>query len=66
MQGCLDCTEYGPDGCDDLTLKFKIREVAAAIGVVDDRECVELHLTGELLDGTPVEGFDTLPILKRE
>ena len=55
-QDNCDCTTEGPDGCDDLTLKFDTQDIVAALGSVIDGEVLELTLTGELLDGTPIEG----------
>jgi hypothetical protein len=36
----------GPDGFDDLILKFDMEEVAVALGLVSDGDVVELQLTG--------------------
>jgi hypothetical protein len=56
------CTEAGPDGFVDLTLKFKLQDIVNAIGSlpIGDRT---LTLTGALLDGTPLEGQDCVVIL---
>jgi hypothetical protein len=64
-EDCLDCTELGPDGFDDLTLKFDTQDIFAAIGDVEDGDCVDLTITGYLLDGTPFEFKDTVIILKK-
>jgi hypothetical protein len=48
-----DCTEAGPDGYLDLTLKFDVREVADLVHEIDDMEdgaVVRLGLTGSLQD----------------
>jgi hypothetical protein len=45
-----DCNEEGPDGHMDLTLKFKAQEVVAALGEVEDGDCLVLHLTGNLTE----------------
>lgn len=63
---CDECTEEGPDGYDDLTLKFRIQEIVAAIGEVVDRDCILLGLTGTLLDGTPFSGADIIRIINRK
>lgn len=55
---CLDCTELGPDGLDDLTVKFKAQEIIAVLGDVEDGECILLELTGETIDGIPISGTD--------
>ena len=51
---CSDCTEEGPDGHLDLTLKFAIQEVVAALGPVEDGDCRVLTLTGVLILGEDV------------
>ena len=61
----LDCTDEGPDGYLDLTLKFDTQEVAAAIGPVTDQECLVLHLTANRLDGQAIVGEDVVVILKK-
>lgn len=60
LDDCGDCTEEGPDGWTDLTLKFDKQEVFAAIGDVWCDECVEVTLSGNLLDGTPIQGYDLM------
>jgi hypothetical protein len=47
------CTSEGPDGIDDLTLKFSRRLVAETLGAVANNDVITLTLTGELNDGTP-------------
>jgi hypothetical protein len=56
-EDCMeDCTTDGPDGRLDLTLKFDAQEVVAALGPVEDGECLVLTLTGNLLlGGTSIE-----------
>jgi hypothetical protein len=62
--GCgVDCTDEGPDGWDDLTLKFRNQEIIAALNHYQDRECLELKLTGHLLEefgGTLIDGGDVV------
>ena len=63
-----DCTEEGPDGYLDLTLKFDVQEIVEALGEVNDREVIALVLTGNLYDeygGTPIVGEDVVIILKK-
>jgi len=63
-----DCNEAGPDGFLDLTLKFKMQEVVAALGEVNDGDVLVLHLTGNLLEeygGTPIVGEDVVWILEK-
>jgi hypothetical protein len=64
----LDCNEYGPDGYVDLTLKFRTQEVVAALGEVNDGDCIVVTVTGNLLEefgGTPVRGEDVVLILEK-
>jgi hypothetical protein len=48
-----------------LTLKFDTREIAAVLGEVTDGEVLELTLTGELTDGTPIEGKDCIIVISK-
>jgi uncharacterized repeat protein (TIGR01451 family) len=57
------CTTRGPDGYKDLTLKFDRSEIIAALGEVADGEVVQLTITGNLGDGTPIVGTDCVIIL---
>lgn len=59
------CTEEGPDGFMDLTLKFDAQAVAAALGPVNDGDIILLLVVGELMDGTPIKGVDVIAILKK-
>ena len=65
LSDCTSCTTDGPDGFDDVTLKFKNAEILAALGDIQDDECKELTLTGSLLDGTPFEGKDKVKIVPK-
>jgi hypothetical protein len=51
-----DCTREGPDGIEDLLLRFGDR----ALGSASERKVVVVPLTGELEDGTPIHGEDVL------
>ncbi len=55
-----ECTTDGPDGFDDLTLKFNNQLIVDALGAVADGDVVALEITGELLDGTPFAGSDCI------
>jgi hypothetical protein len=61
-----DCNEEGPDGYEDLTLKFETEDIAEALLKTvlepEDGDVFELSLTGTLLDGTPIEGFDCVVV----
>ncbi len=62
----FDCTEEGPDGFTDLTLKFSTQAIVDALGEeVSDGDVLVLELWGELLDGTSFEGEDVVVILKK-
>jgi len=56
------CTEEGPDGFQDLTLKFDKQAILNAIGEVENGEELILELTGTLRDGTPIIGEDCIII----
>ncbi len=64
-----NCTEDGPDGFLDLTLKFKTQKIVDAIGDVNEGDVLRLQLTGILLDPipfeTPIEGADCILIRGR-
>jgi len=62
---CEGCSTEGPDGYVDLTLKFDTQAVVEAIGEVEDGDCLELVLTGELLDTTLITGSDWVLIIKK-
>ncbi len=65
---CSDCTEAGPDGYKDLLLKFDTQQLVAALGQVNDGDCVVLELTGNLKEeagGNPILGEDVVQILKK-
>lgn len=53
-----DCYSDGPDGIDDLTLKFRTQDVVDVLGALSRGESVQLTITGQLLDGTSFEGVD--------
>jgi len=63
-----DCTEAGPDGYLDLTIKFEAQEVVAALGEIEDGDVIVLHVSGNLMEaygGTPIVGEDVIWILKK-
>ena len=55
-----NCAEDGPDGFDDLKMKFSAQQIAAAIPQGQPGDDLMLTLTGELLDGTPFEAKDCI------
>jgi hypothetical protein len=60
-----ECTTDGPDGYDDLTMKFHTWDVAAVIGSAEPGDVLVLTVTGNLLDGTPIEDSDCVVIAGR-
>jgi hypothetical protein len=56
------CTTDGPDGYQDLTLKFDRAAIIAALGEVHDGDVIPLTIIGELNDGTAIEGTDCVVI----
>ncbi len=57
-----NCTEGGPDGFLDLTLKFKTRDIVEAIGDVNYGDTLTLKLTGVTIGERPIEGTDCILI----
>jgi hypothetical protein len=63
-----DFDELYPDGLLDLAINFDRQEIIAALGDIEDGECLILHLTGNLKEefgGTPIVGQDVILILER-
>jgi len=58
-----ECTTDGADGFADLSLKFDTQAIVAALGDVYDGEQRILTLTGNLKDGTPIDGKDCVVII---
>lgn len=68
-EDCMDCTDEGPDGYLDLTLKYNNQEIVAALGTVTDGECKVLTLTGNLKEefgGTAIVGEDVVKIILKK
>jgi hypothetical protein len=59
-----DCHKLGPDGYEDLTLKFRNGEVVKAMGNVKVGDEVVLTIRGTLLDGTEIEGRDCVKVTR--
>ena len=55
-----DCGTDGPDGHDDLTLKFDTQELIAAIGPVAKGDVVVVTIEGELIGGGAFSGSDVI------
>lgn len=64
-QDVCDCTTDGADGFADLSLKFDTQDIVASLGAVNDGDVVQLTLTGNLNDGTAIEGVDCVVIIKK-
>jgi len=72
-EGCSDCTDEGPDGFLDLTLKFDAQKLLEAIEAslgreLEDGEVLTLTLIGNLQEsfgGNPIQGEDVVIILKK-
>ena len=60
-----ECTTEGRDGFIDLCLEFDKKAIISALGAVNvDQEYV-LTLSGELNNGTPIEGKDCIVFVKK-
>jgi uncharacterized protein YegL len=66
LENCLSCWTAGADGYPDLTLKFPVQEIVAALGAVTDGDCLTLTLTGETIGGVPITGTDIIRIVKKK
>jgi hypothetical protein len=60
-----DCWVNGPDGFEDMVIKFDAQDIVDALGGVEDGEVLQLTLTAELMDGTDIEGYDCVVILAK-
>jgi hypothetical protein len=68
--GCYACTEEGPDGYMDLTLKFKSQEVVIMLDLdqFNNGDCAVLVIKGNLKEEfgrTPIAGEDVIRIIKK-
>lgn len=53
-----DCGTDGPDGFDDLTLKFSASDFEAVLGSVAEGDVVVVEISAETFDGDPITGSD--------
>jgi hypothetical protein len=60
-----DCTEEGPDGFLDLTMKFATQDVVAAIAPFDDGDEISVMVSATLWDGTVVVFDDCVWIIDK-
>ena len=62
-----DCNSSEPDGFADLVLNFRTPQVAEslveAVGEPNCGDTFELQLTGQLADGTRIEGYDCVVVV---
>jgi hypothetical protein len=63
--GECECTEEGPDGYMDLTMKFRTVDVVDALGSLEPGAVIPLTISGSLLDGTPFFGVDCMVVVGR-
>lgn len=69
MGGCMlldcdDCNTLGADGYTDLHFRFHSQDIIAALGPVQNGDCIEVTLTGNLYNGTPFTASDVLRIIR--
>jgi len=62
-ENAFDCTENGPDGFLDLTFKFSTQDIVGTLGDPSDGDVIVLHLSGNFIDGQPLEGEDVVIII---
>lgn len=53
-----DCGTDGPDGFDDLTLKFKAGDFQSVLGTVAKGDVVIVEISAETFAGDPISGSD--------
>jgi hypothetical protein len=66
FEDCLNCSCN--DDCLDLVFHFEIQEVVAALGEVNDEDCLVMEIIGNLKEDsgcTPFVGEDVIRILKK-
>ena len=59
-----DCSQEGPDGLMDMTMKFNKKSIIEAIGPVSRGDVITLQLTALTYDGIKVNGEDVMIIVK--
>jgi hypothetical protein len=57
------CTEAGPDGDEDLTIKFDADDINDALGAVWGGQRIHLCIEGTTLEGAPFRGCDCIVIV---
>ena len=58
-----ECTRAGADGVTDLSMTFDTQAIVQVLGPLRRGEVRALRLSGNLLDGTPIEGHDCVTVL---
>jgi hypothetical protein len=53
-----NCTTEGPDGYIDLIMKFRTKDIADALGEIENNEEFTLTLEGMQINGTSLKGYD--------
>ena len=61
----FDCHEETADGFFDLDMKFGTEALAELLGLFEDGDNAVLCVSGNLLDGVPIEGCDNV-VIKRK
>ena len=61
-----ECNDLDGDGYMDLTLKFDKEAIVNALGEVYDGDIIALTITGQLYDGTEIEGTDCVLIRAKD
>ena len=69
--GDLQCTDEGPDGLQDLSLRFDTQQVLQAVEAAlgrlpEDQESLVFSIRGTLNDGTPLRGDDVVIALNKQ
>jgi hypothetical protein len=60
----MSCTTDGPDGYEDLTIKFNNLQISELLRDYNKNDIVKLTIKGKLENGTPIIGEDIIIIVK--
>ncbi|WP_069660271.1 hypothetical protein [Arcticibacter eurypsychrophilus] len=67
VSSCSTCSTLAPDGIKDLEFLFDSQLLLKTLGMVKDKQCIKVTLTGKLLPqygSTPIKGEDYILISK--